>query len=41
MEKLFINPHMDGSSFFFPGGPVGILLIHGFTATTVEVRALG
>lgn len=41
MEKLFINPHMDGSSFFFPGGPVGILLIHGFTATTVEVRPLG
>jgi carboxylesterase len=35
-----INPHLDGSSFHWPAGPVGILLVHGFTATTVEVRDL-
>lgn len=27
--------------FFFSGGPVGCLLIHGFTATPNEVRGLG
>lgn len=35
-----VNPHLDGSSFHWSAGPVGILLIHGFTATTVEVRDL-
>lgn len=34
------NPHLDGSTFFLPGGSTGILLFHGFTATTVEVRPL-
>lgn len=27
--------------FFFPGGPVGCLLIHGFTGTPLEMRGLG
>lgn len=34
------NADMDGSAFFWPGNSTGILLIHGFTATTVEVRPL-
>ncbi|MCP4141190.1 MAG: alpha/beta fold hydrolase [Chloroflexi bacterium] len=34
------NPHLDGDSFFLDGGPVGIFLSHGFTATTAEVRLL-
>jgi carboxylesterase len=33
---------IDGAEpFFYPGGPVGCLLIHGFTATPNEVRPLG
>jgi len=32
------NPEIDGAAFFWPGGPVGILLSHGFTATAAEVR---
>ncbi len=35
------NPHLDGSPFFYPGNDTGLLLIHGFTATPVEVRLLG
>jgi carboxylesterase len=35
-----VNPHLDGGPFYWPAGPVGVLLIHGFTATTVEVRDL-
>ncbi len=34
------NPHLDGDSFFLPGGPVGILLSHGYTATAAEMRPL-
>ncbi|HXF69301.1 MAG TPA: alpha/beta fold hydrolase [Thermoflexus sp.] len=30
-----------GEPFFFPGGPVGILLIHGFTGAPQEMRRLG
>lgn len=33
---------MEGSEpFFLPGGPVGCLLIHGFTGTPYEMRGLG
>ncbi|MBT3316210.1 MAG: alpha/beta fold hydrolase [Anaerolineae bacterium] len=32
------NSHLDGDAFFWEGGSVGILLSHGFTATTAEVR---
>lgn len=34
------NPQLDGNSFFYKGNKVGFLLIHGFTATTTEVRLL-
>ena len=34
------NPHLEGEPFFWHGGPDGILLIHGYTATTAEVRPL-
>lgn len=34
------NPELLGEEFFWSGGPVGILLCHGFTATTAEVRPL-
>lgn len=34
------NPHLEGDDFFWPGNSTGILLIHGFTATTAEVRLL-
>lgn len=30
-----------GEPFFFPGGDIGCLLTHGFTATPQEVRGLG
>lgn len=40
-RKLLIhNPHLDGDTFFWPGGPIGVLLTHGYTATTAEVRLL-
>lgn len=39
-QEFIINPHLEGDSFFWEGGEVGILLIHGFTATTAEVRPL-
>lgn len=42
MARLMIlNPQLEGEPFFWMGGPVGILLIHGYTATTAEVRLLG
>ena len=34
------NPHLDGSAFFWPNGDVAVLCLHGFTATTVEVRKM-
>ncbi len=34
------NPQLEGSSFFWYAGPTGVLLCHGFTATTAEVRLL-
>ncbi len=37
----FLNPDLDASPFFFEGGPVGVLLIHGYTATPVEMRLVG
>lgn len=40
-RPIFENPHLDGSTFFLSGsGNINILLLHGFTATTVEVRPL-
>lgn len=40
-ENYMIHPELDGSSFFCQGGKTGFLLLHGFTATTTEVRPLG
>ena len=31
----------NAEPFFFPGGPVGCLLVHGFTGTPKEMRTLG
>jgi carboxylesterase len=38
--SLMRNAHLEGDAFFWQGGPTGVLLIHGFTATTAEVRPL-
>jgi carboxylesterase len=35
-----VNPHLDGGPFFWEGGPVGVMLTHGYTATSAEVRLL-
>ena len=32
------SPILDPSSFFLPGGPAGILLLHGFTGAPTEMR---
>lgn len=37
---IFKHPELDGKTFFLEGNQIGVLLIHGFTATTVEVRWL-
>lgn len=34
------NPGLEGDPFLWQGGPDGVLLIHGYTATTSEVRPL-
>lgn len=40
-ENAYIeNPHLDGESFFWQGNSTGVLLLHGLTATTAEVRLL-
>jgi len=41
MTYTLRNPHLVGDTFFWEGGPVGVLLSHGYTATTAEVRLLG
>lgn len=38
---LIQNPHLEGNAFTWEGGPTGVLLIHGFTATSAEIRPLG
>jgi len=35
------HPHLDPSAFFLEGGPVGMLLIHGFTGSPPEMRLVG
>ncbi|HBO34377.1 MAG TPA: hypothetical protein DD636_06535 [Anaerolineaceae bacterium] len=41
MSNQYIEkPHLDGSSFHYPGNRTGFLLVHGFTATTTEVKPL-
>lgn len=39
-DTTLINPHLAGDDFWFDGGKVGVLLLHGLTATTSEVRPL-
>ncbi len=39
-ELRLVNPHLEGDSFLWEGGPDGVLLVHGFTATAAEVRPL-
>ncbi len=41
MTYTLRNPHLEGDSFLWEAGPVGVLLSHGYTATTAEVRLLG
>ena len=35
-----VNAHLEGDSFYWEGGTVGVLLLHGLTATVAEVRPL-
>ena len=37
---MIYNSHLDGNPFYWEAGPIGVLLIHGFTATVAEVRPL-
>lgn len=37
----FQNPHLDPSPYYYQGGVVGVLMIHGYTATPVETRLVG
>lgn len=37
-EYVLHNPHLDGGTFLWEAGPVGVFLSHGYTATTAEVR---
>jgi carboxylesterase len=39
-RKPLVNPHLEGGPFYGQGGPDGVLLVHGLTATTAEVRPL-
>ncbi len=42
MSDSFIrNPHLPGDTFFWQAGKTGALLLHGYTASTAEVRPLG
>jgi carboxylesterase len=40
-HSMIFNPHLEGEPFLWEAGPVGVLLSHGYTATTAEVRLLG
>lgn len=35
-----VNAHLPGAAFFWEGNDLGVLLLHGLTATTAEVRPL-
>jgi carboxylesterase len=37
---MAINPNLDPSAFYLEGGPVGVMLIHGFTGSPPEIRLL-
>jgi esterase/lipase len=40
VNSELVNPHLAGDSFYWEGGAVGVLLLHGLTATVAEVRPL-
>ena len=40
-NEFMVNPHLEGDDFYWEGSQTGVLLIHGFTATTAEVRLIG
>jgi carboxylesterase len=40
-DAMARRSHLDPSSFYLPGGPLGVLLIHGFTGAPTEMRLLG
>ena len=35
------NDHLDPGPFFLDGGPIGALLVHGFTGAPTEMRPIG
>ena len=37
---MAINPNLDPSEFYLEGGPVGVMLIHGFTGSPPEIRLI-
>ncbi len=39
-QKPLVNDHLPGDAFCLDGGADGVLLVHGLTATTAEVRPL-
>jgi carboxylesterase len=39
-NQAIYNAHLEGEDFFWKSGKNGVLLIHGFTATTSEIRPL-
>ncbi len=39
-HSVLRNPQLDGTSFLWEAGSIGVLLCHGLTATTAEVRLL-
>jgi len=41
VDRTLHNAHLDGRPFAWNGGETGVLLLHGFTASPVEVRMLG
>jgi carboxylesterase len=40
-DAMTRRSHLDPSAFYLPGGPLGVLLIHGFTGAPPEMRLLG
>jgi carboxylesterase len=40
-DAMARRSHLDPSAFYLPGGPLGVLLIHGFTGAPPEMRLLG
>lgn len=39
-REIYQNPQLDGTTFYWKGGENAVLCLHGFTATTVEVRKI-